>query len=58
METVLLLIIISMIVSIGFLIAFIRAVSKGQFEDLQSPSVRILFEDNNVKLSNKLLDEN
>ncbi|RUT79392.1 cbb3-type cytochrome oxidase assembly protein CcoS [Ancylomarina longa] len=36
---------ISMLVASGFLIAFLWAVKKGQYDDSYSPSVRILFDD-------------
>ena len=40
-----LLISISILVAVGFLFAFVRAVRKGQFDDDYTPSVRILFDD-------------
>jgi cbb3-type cytochrome oxidase maturation protein len=39
------LIIISLLVASGFLIAFLWAVNNGQFEDDYTPSVRMLFDD-------------
>jgi len=39
------LIIISLLVATGFLIAFLWAVQNGQFEDDYTPSVRMLFDD-------------
>ncbi|MDM8158977.1 cbb3-type cytochrome oxidase assembly protein CcoS [Labilibaculum sp. K2S] len=36
---------VSMFVAGGFLIAFLWAVKKGQYDDSYSPSVRILFDD-------------
>ncbi|PKQ65774.1 cytochrome oxidase maturation protein, cbb3-type [Labilibaculum filiforme] len=36
---------VSMLVAGGFLIAFLWAVRKGQYDDSYSPSVRILFDD-------------
>jgi cbb3-type cytochrome oxidase maturation protein len=38
----------SLVLAIGFLIAFLWAVKKGQYEDDYSPAVRILF-DSEVK---------
>lgn len=35
----------SLVVAIGFLIAFIWSVRNGQYEDEYTPSVRILFDD-------------
>lgn len=36
---------ISLIVALGFLIAFIWAMRKGQYDDDYTPSVRMLFDD-------------
>ncbi len=38
----------SIIVAGGFLIAFIISVKNGQFDDDYTPSVRMLFDDNDV----------
>lgn len=35
----------SLLVAVGFLIAFLWAVRSGQYDDTYTPSVRILFED-------------
>lgn len=45
MEVIFLLILISLIVAIGFLAAFLWAVKSGQYEDDYAPAVRMLFED-------------
>ena len=45
MGVIFILILISLIVAIGFLIAFMWAVNDGQYEDDYSPSVRMLFDD-------------
>lgn len=45
MTALFILILISLIVAVGFLIAFIWAVKSGQYEDDYTPSVRILFDD-------------
>ena len=45
MNIIFLLILISLIIAIGFLAAFIWAVKSGQYEDDYTPSVRMLFED-------------
>jgi cbb3-type cytochrome oxidase maturation protein len=45
MSALFLLIIISLIVATGFLVAFIWSVRKGQYEDEYTPSVRMLFDD-------------
>ena len=49
MSVIVLLIIFSLIVAVIFLVAFIWAVKSGQFDDTYSPSVRILFDDNERK---------
>lgn len=45
MEVMLVLIIISIMVAGGFLIAFLRNLNQGEFDDLTSPSVTMLRED-------------
>ena len=45
MSVIYLLISISIIVAIGFFIAFIKAVKSGQYDDDYTPSVRMLFDD-------------
>ena len=44
MSAVYLLIGVSVLVAIGFLVAFLWAVRTGQFEDTFTPSVRMLFD--------------
>ena len=45
MTVILLLILLSLAVALGFLAAFFWAVGDGQYEDDVTPSLRILFED-------------
>ena len=45
MSAIIILIIISLLVAGGFLMAFLWAVKDGQYDDDYSPAVRILFED-------------
>lgn len=45
MKVIFLLIIVSLIVALGFLAAFIWAVRSGQYDDDYTPSVRMLFDD-------------
>lgn len=52
MSVIYLLISISIIVAIAFLIAFIKAVKSGQYDDDYTPSVRMLFDDEIVKKEN------
>ena len=45
MSVIYLLIAISIMVAIGFFVAFVIAVRKGQYDDDYTPSVRMLFDD-------------
>ena len=45
MKIIFLLIMVSLIIALGFLMAFIWAVRNGQYDDDYSPSIRILFDD-------------
>jgi len=45
MSVILVLIIASLSVAIGFLAAFIWAVKSGQYDDNYTPSIRMLFDD-------------
>ncbi len=47
------LLIISIIIAVGFFVAFLFAVKNGQFDDSYTPSVRMLFEDELVKEQSK-----
>ena len=49
MSVIYILLTISILVAIGFFIAFIYAVKKGQYDDSYTPSVRMLFEDELIK---------
>ncbi|HBH24854.1 MAG TPA: cbb3-type cytochrome oxidase assembly protein CcoS [Cytophagales bacterium] len=53
MEVIIILILFSLVIAIGFLVAFIWAVRSGQFEDTESPSIRMLFEDKSKKKKDK-----
>jgi len=52
------LICISIFVAIIFLVLFIKSVKNGQFDDGYTPSVRMLFEDEVKKESNKNKNKN
>lgn len=52
MEVIIVLIGFSLVFAIGFLIAFIVSVRRGQFDDTYTPSVRILLDDNQLKNKN------
>ncbi|MEN9323998.1 MAG: cbb3-type cytochrome oxidase assembly protein CcoS [Bacteroidota bacterium] len=45
MSVIYLLISISIVVAIGFFVAFVKAVKSGQYDDDYTPSVRMLFDD-------------
>ncbi|MCB0495945.1 MAG: cbb3-type cytochrome oxidase assembly protein CcoS [Cyclobacteriaceae bacterium] len=45
MTVIIILIIFSILVAGGFLVAFFWAVRSGQYDDTYSPSVRMLFDD-------------
>lgn len=49
MNIIYMLLAISVIVALIFFIAFIISVKKGQYDDLYTPSVRMLFEDELIK---------
>lgn len=49
---IVLLIGVSLLVAVGFLIAFLIAVKKGQYKDTHTPAIRVLFE-NNTEEKNK-----
>ena len=53
MSVIYLLISISIVVAIGFFIAFVRAVRSGQYDDSYTPSVRMLFDDELKKETEK-----
>lgn len=53
MSVIYLLISISILVAIGFFIAFIIAVKTGQYDDDYTPSVRMLFDDELKKTPQK-----
>jgi len=50
---IVLLIGISLLVALGFLIAFIIAVKKGQYKDTHTPAIRVLFDSETEKENTK-----
>lgn len=52
MAVIVLLILVSVLVAGGFLLAFLWSVKTGQMDDDYTPSVRILFEDS-IKMDQK-----
>ena len=49
MNIIFMLIIISLFIAIIFLILFVKSVKTGQYDDIYTPSVRMLFDDELVK---------
>ncbi|WP_300436885.1 cbb3-type cytochrome oxidase assembly protein CcoS [Christiangramia sp.] len=52
MNIIYLLLAISLVVALIFFVAFIFSVRKGQYDDVYTPSVRMLFEDEIIKNPN------
>jgi cbb3-type cytochrome oxidase maturation protein len=52
MGILIILIIVSLIIALGFLGAFIWAVRSGQYDDDYTPSIRILFDDDDKQSKN------
>jgi cbb3-type cytochrome oxidase maturation protein len=53
MKVIFLLILLSLLVAVGFLFAFIWAVKSGQFDDEYTPSIRMLFDDSKPSSSSQ-----
>lgn len=53
MNILVVLIIVSLVVATGFLVAFVWAVRSGQFDDASTPSYRMLWDDAVTKKENK-----
>ena len=58
MKIIFVLIIVSLLLAIGFLIAFLWAVKSGQFDDSHTPAMRILFDDGKKSRSKEDKKEN
>lgn len=48
MSVIIILLLVSICVAGGFLIAFLWSVKDGQYDDIQSPAERILFQNNKI----------
>ena len=48
----------SLVIAILFFILFVKSVKSGQYDDVYTPSVRMLFEDELVKQKNSEPDNN
>ena len=57
MSVLIILIAVSLLVAIGFLVAFFWSVKNGQYEDDYTPSVRMLFDDELKTPDNKTKQE-
>lgn len=55
MGVIVLLIAFSLLVALTFLGAFFWAVKSGQFDDPETPSIRMLFDDQPISTKNKTL---
>ncbi len=53
MSIIYLLLAISIVIALGFFILFIISVNKGQYDDVYTPSIRMLFDDELVKEAKK-----
>jgi len=53
MSIIYLLLAISIVIALGFFIVFIISVNKGQYDDVYTPSIRMLFDDELVKETKK-----
>jgi len=53
MNIIYMLLAVSVVVAIVFFVAFIISVKKGQYDDVYTPSVRMLFDDELVKSKEK-----
>ena len=59
MSVIIILVIVGIVVAGLFLLGFIWAVKSGQYDDMYSPSVRILFDDSSETISDsKEIDQN
>ena len=56
MSVIYILITVSIVVAVVFLLAFIKAVKSGQYDDDYTPSVRMLFDDELKKSPSKIID--
>ncbi len=58
MNIIFLTIIISLIIGVFFLFLFLHLVKTGQYDDVYSPSVRMLFDDELVKEKTENINDN
>ncbi len=53
MSVIIILIIVSVLVALGFLTAFLWSVKTGQYDDDYTPSIRMLFDDELISKKSK-----
>tara|TARA_R110002072_G_scaffold273058_3_gene433367 strand:- start:8006 stop:8197 length:192 start_codon:yes stop_codon:yes gene_type:complete len=58
MGVIYLLLVVSFVIAIIFLLGFFWATKNGQFDDDYAPSVRILFEDDEIPIKNTNTESN
>ena len=58
MGVIIFLILFSLIVALIFLVAFFWAVKSGQFNDTHTPSIRMLYDNDNPTNKNKSITKN
>ena len=54
MSVVYLVVPVALLIVVGMVIAFFRSVKQGQFDDLETPAIRMLFDDEAVKTKEEL----
>ncbi|MGE9516682.1 MAG: cbb3-type cytochrome oxidase assembly protein CcoS [Solitalea-like symbiont of Acarus siro] len=57
MSSIVIMLALSLLVAGGFLIAFLWSIKKGQYDDTYTPSVRILFDEPDIKEKDELLNK-
>jgi len=57
MSVIFILISASLLIAIGFLVAFLWSVKSGQYDDDYTPSVRMLFEDEITKNKSEIINK-
>ncbi len=53
MDAIYLLIFMGAVVAVGFLVVFFISVKNGQFDDSETPAMRVLFDDGTIKTQQK-----
>ena len=54
MEVLFLILPFALLIAIAFVVAFIYAVKKGHFDDMETPAVRMLIDDENIQTKEEL----